>query len=530
MSGLRIAAAVVVMLATAAGCGGRPAASPVAAAAAPRGPAPRPGRDKFVAGAMSVLSRLDDFDEVRGYEQVFDRLNQWSHAQPPGMEGWSPDSLLAALPERLRAGSEPMLAQTSFAADGDVAFVRDRRWLADIATAVRGDAEGVEAATRLFTWTVRSLAVVGDPPMVPSAANPGTRWLSPGEILLAGRASAAQRAWMFIELATQAGLDAVMLATGAAAQGDQRPWLPAVVVDGEAYLFEPTFGMPVPGPGGRGVATARQAADDPTVLAALSFPDRPYPVAAGDVAGLSVLVVADPPSLSRRMAALDKDVAVAHGVRLAVDADAVGRRALAALPGTGGGVALWAFPWETAARRRDAAAVMPVVGRELAPLGITLVQAASGERGGRVMRPLFAARVREFRGEYDGADGAKAAYLAARPSRETVAAAVASLPPEQAEAAERLYERMKEDATYWLGILTLAEGENEAAVDYLGRMLLQATPDSRWADAARTNLAQAYVGLGRIDDAIRMLREDGSPQRFGSRLLADRLERQRGAE
>ena len=74
-------------------------------------------------------------------------------------------------------------------------------------------------------------------------------------------------------------------------------------------------------------------------------------------------------------------------------------------------------------------------------------------------------------------------------------------------------------------VMLLPEGEHEAAVDYLDRMLLQATPDSRWADAARTNLAQAYLGLGRIDDAIRMLREDGSPQRFGSRLLADRLER-----
>ena len=82
---------------------------------------------------------------------------------------------------------------------------------------------------------------------------------------------------------------------------------------------------------------------------------------------------------------------------------------------------------------------------------------------------------------------------------------------------------MKEDATYWLGLLTLGEGEFEAAADYLGRMTLEASPDSRWTDAARVNLAAALVGLGRDAEAVACLDEDGSPQRFGSRLEARRL-------
>ena len=97
------------------------------------------------------------------------------------------------------------------------------------------------------------------------------------------------------------------------------------------------------------------------------------------------------------------------------------------------------------------------------------------------------------------------------------------MPPPQADAAKRLFEQMKEDATYWLGVLTLAEGQNATAADYLGRMTLEAAPDSRWTDAARVNLAQAYAGLGRTDEAIKLLRDDASPQRFGSRLLADEL-------
>jgi outer membrane protein assembly factor BamD (BamD/ComL family) len=108
-----------------------------------------------------------------------------------------------------------------------------------------------------------------------------------------------------------------------------------------------------------------------------------------------------------------------------------------------------------------------------------------------------------------------------------IAVAVRGLPAEQAEAARRLYGQMKEDAAYWLGVLTLSEGEYEAAIDYLRRMTLEAAPDSRWADAAQVNLAQAYLGLGKMSEAVAALRADRSPQRFGSRLVADRLEKQR---
>jgi TolA-binding protein len=90
---------------------------------------------------------------------------------------------------------------------------------------------------------------------------------------------------------------------------------------------------------------------------------------------------------------------------------------------------------------------------------------------------------------------------------------------------KRFFEQMKEDATYWLGVLTLNEGENATAVDYLGRMTLEAAPDSRWTDAARVNLARAMAGLGRTAEAVKLLREDASPQRFGSRMLADELEK-----
>jgi hypothetical protein len=508
------------------GCG-RPAAPPPRSNTVPAVPAAV--REKLLDGAVSVLERLEQFEEAAAYAQVFDRLNQWSHARPGQADSWQADPLVATLPEPLRPlAGEAALGSSTFDAAGDVTALRDARWLADIARQVRAGVapdDDLAAALALFRWTVRSLAPVSDPPMVPTASNPGTRWMLPGEILLAGRASAAQRAWIFLELLRHAGLDGVMLATGDQASGPPRPWVPALLSGGEAYLFEPAYGMPIPGPGGAGVATARQAAGDPTVLAALSLPDRPYPVQAADMAAISVLVAADPWSLSRRMAGLDAELGVAGVWRLAVTPTPLAERARAALPGTAA-AGLWTFPWETLARRRVAAATAAMLGRELAPLGVAFT-AAGGERaarmGPRVVRPLMAARIREFRGDLDGPDGAKASYLAARPSRQVIAAAVAAAPPAQAESLKRLYGQMKEDATYWLGVLTLGEGEYAAAVDYLERMTLAAAPDSRWADAARLNLAEAFVALGREADAVRLFRADASPQRFGSRLRADAL-------
>lgn len=513
-------------------CGRREAAAPEPADAAQQVLLiPESVREKLLDGAMAVLGRLEDYEEAAAFGQVFDRLNQWSHGNPAAdavaVSDWKVDSLVASLPERLRpevvaAGLEASV----FDAATDVIALRDQRWLADISTMARGDGvDDLDVATRLFDWTVRSLAMDTDPPMVPSDATPGSRWFLPGDILLSGRGSAAQRSWIFLQLLRHAGLDGVMLATGPAES--PRPWVPAVISGGEAYLFEPTYGLPVPGPGGKGVATARQAAADPTVLAGLSLPDRSYPVQAADMQRLSILVAADPWLVSRRMHLLDKRMAGSRAVSLAITPSAAAERGRAALPeatAETAAVGLWEFPWETVARWREPAA-QAAMAQELAVMALTMEQpvARDGLRRTRVMRPLYAARVREFRGDFNGPDGAKAAYLAARPTTAAINAAVAPLPPQRADRVKRLYEQMKEDATYWLGILTLAEGDTEAAIDYLDRLTLQMAPDSPWTDSARINLAAAYAELGRTDEAVALLEADTSPQRFGSRIRAGRL-------
>lgn len=545
--GLRLGIALLVALAClAAGCGERrrPAArrsggdGPRKASPPVRQAMTPEVRARLLDGAMDVLGNLETYEDSLAFAQVFDRLNQWSHAvgdigaDDGGEAGdptmaWHLDPLVDSLSERLRGGGVLRgVDGMAFDAGDDLPALRDQRWLADVAATARGDAlDDLDVARALFAWTVRSLAISSDPPMVPTDANPGTRWFAPGEILLAGRASAPQRAWIFLELLRHAGLGGVMLATGDAAAGTLRPWIPAVITGGEAYLFDPAYGFAIPGPAGEGVATARQAAADPSILATMSLPDRPYPVQAADMARLSVLVAATPLNLARRMHHLERQLAGSRRVDLAVDATSLAERALAALPdGDADGAirrGLWEFPWETI-QRRGSPATGAALARELRVMSLAMTQPTS-DRSTRSFRPLYAGRLREFRGQFDGPDGAKMAYLAARPGAGKIAEALQGAPPEQAEFLKRAYEDMKADATYRLGVVTLAEKEYDAAVDYLGRMTLEANPEGVWADAARVNLAVARLGLGDRAEAARLLREDPSPQRFGSRILAERI-------
>jgi len=566
--GGRCRVAVGLLVVGLAGCGGRPhetapeAARPAAVPGAAGGAAsalePSQGgrhgmtetmRRQLLAGAVGVLARLDDFEESAAFAQVFDRLGQWRHASeglaagPGGAAKGLDEALWREVPGALRTVAAGVVEPAGFDAVEDVRFLRDQRWLADIAGHVVG--EGVDdltAAARLFRWTIESLAIVSDPPAVPTDAAPGSRWYLPGEILLSGRASGAQRAWVFLELLRHAGLDGVMLGTRPAPGEPARAWVPAVVVDGECHLFEPTYGLPIPGPEWQGIATARQAAEDPAILEQLDLPDRPYPVRSRDMRGLVVLVAASAQSHANRMRRLEADLTGASAMRITVDQEALAARALAGLPadrqenrpeGKDGSettaastpaAAIWSFPLETVHRRREAAgSVAAVLSEELAPFSIALVTQDGQSAAGGARRPLYAARVREFRNQLDGPDGAKAAYLMARPSKAQIREITALVDPAQAEAVGRTCQRMKDNATYWLGLVMAREQEFEAAVDYLDRMTLAGSANSIWADAARVAAARAYERLGQPERARNLLLGDESPQRYGSRLLAEKI-------
>ena len=124
----------------------------------------------------------------------------------------------------------------------------------------------------------------------------------PYDVLMRGMATEAEgtwaeRAWLFIALCRQLGIDAGMVAYSknhslelpvpryslnydieatlfGLRQGPKPPvvWACAVLIEDKAYLFDARCGLEIPGPGGSGVATLEHALTDPSILDRMNLP------------------------------------------------------------------------------------------------------------------------------------------------------------------------------------------------------------------------------------------------------------------
>jgi hypothetical protein len=134
----------------------------------------------------------------------------------------------------------------------------------------------LDRASAAFAWVVRQVRPFDH----------GQEPVPPAYTLRRGWGNALERALVFLALLRQdAGPEklrgCLLLVPGADKSAPQRLWACGVVVgDGKAvYLFDPRLGLPLPGPGGSGVATLGAAAKDPALLAQLDAgPENKYDV------------------------------------------------------------------------------------------------------------------------------------------------------------------------------------------------------------------------------------------------------------
>jgi TolA-binding protein len=82
----------------------------------------------------------------------------------------------------------------------------------------------------------------------------------------------------------------------------------------------------------------------------------------------------------------------------------------------------------------------------------------------------------------------------------------------------------KQLATFWLGQLAFEEHDYTVAVDFFLKRMLREAPDGILSPAAQYNLARSYEALNEIPKANELYNDDYSPQRFGNRLRARRLQ------
>jgi len=571
------------------GCGGSTAAPIDSTAASTTNSAEY--RLPVLRNAVHILGNLERFDQQLALDQVVDRLNQWVHLQKFDVD-WKVDPFMdSTLPKRY-VGS-PWVVQLqdelyNHEMDGD--FLEETTWLRDISNSAKGDKvdDHLSMAEHLFDWTIRNIQLIAPPKPKPGqkGADLGSFILArhlPSDVLLFGRGTAEQRAWVFILLARQQNLDAVMLATPDADHPDRpRPWLPALLQkDGDheqLYLFDSTLGLPIPGPGGKGIATLAQAVDDPTVLDHLDLDDsHHYPVKTAEARQAIAMIEASPGYLARRMKILESQLVGTERLVLSSSPQEIAAR-LKKVSGLSSEPQLWTLPYETlnlrlsdaqapkavrdifvleqspfllpahhgdrlvlepGAQQRALDALMRYGDSEMAPGEGKLPENESKEerayrralKSNRPMDvnfPLWAGRLLHFRHEYDGESGAKHYYIASRPADDEIKDYVLELVNDFREpnqtAPEQRYAmalaRRKQDATFWLGLISYDEGEYSAAEDYFKKLTLDLSSDGPWTDGTRYNLARTYEASGRVDEALKIYAADDSPQRLGNHLRA----------
>jgi hypothetical protein len=287
------------------------------------------------------------------FHTVVDRLNQWLREEP-ALPDWKLDPMTAGLPKPLLEMPQVKNLDKMEFSSFDGLALQEAAWLRDVSLWAKGDAQDeVDRVTAIFDWTVRNIQLdFDDQRRIPQF---------PRETLLLGHGTPTERAWLFILLLRQLGIEAAFLAVdegngdrgegigndkqelGASAPSkkpgkvsgkdpakaekkkpEERPsalrvWCIGVLIEGQVYLFDPLLGLPIPAADGVKLgengqltirpATLAEAAADPKILARLDYDEsRPYGVKASDLKHVAALLEASPPYLSKAMKAIESQL------------------------------------------------------------------------------------------------------------------------------------------------------------------------------------------------------------------------------
>jgi hypothetical protein len=261
----------------------------------------------------------------------------------------------AELVERLLPAQAVARVQAEAFTSRDAAHLRTTVLLRQAAQhASRGIDSPLDQAVTLFNFVRRNVLEFG----------PDAPTMTPYEILLLGRGSAEQRAWLYAELLRQIELDAVIVRPADRSVPADR-WLVGVPVTAgdavEVYLFDMLAGVPIPAASEATAttvsvtqpATLSEVRAQEDLLRRLDLPDNPYRFTAADLKQVQVGLIGHSSLWSNRVATLD----FATELRGAIFYDGLGEnrlrqpglherivRAGAAGGWTGDAVFVWDFP------------------------------------------------------------------------------------------------------------------------------------------------------------------------------------------
>lgn len=218
------------------------------------------------------------------------------------------------------------------------------------------DSEQLAVVMQLFDWVSRNIQLLetvevtdelreqtrlireeGKPDPESGVAGLGYKRF-PWQVLLFGRGDYVEKSKLFIALCEQMEFDAVMLAY--TDENDQLvPWLPAVKIGDEFFLFDSVLGLPIPGKTTGSVATLSDVRADGKLLTDLDLSleestrdNTRYRVRPEQVKELTALIYASPQSISRRMKFLEDRLVGERRLILASEPEAL-RKAVEGIEG-----------------------------------------------------------------------------------------------------------------------------------------------------------------------------------------------------
>lgn len=492
--------------------------------------------------AIDNLNHLEQFQAQDMLGRIVEHLNEsvdWSRPVD-----WSVDPLVASLPEVDRE-LQPMrdLVTDKFQVF-DSFYLQEAVTLRNIARDARGEqSDDLARATRLFEWVVRNVSLMKPGELGTDSAGQA---LEPNHLpyqtVFLGRGEVIDRAWVFVLLCRQQGIEAAILALpGEGADAPPRPWAVGVLIDGELRVFDPQLGLPIPAADGTGVAKLSELAADDALLRRLDLDaEHPYPVTAAQLAGTVALVEGSPGYLSQRMKRVESRLTGDRRIVLTTEPSQVADR-LRKCPGVREAY-LWRLPFERLRYQSSSDATLSAE-REMLAFHVEGVPKKFQES----VLALATGRRLHLAGRYAGEagdDSANRSYQMTRVADADLAAA--NLKPEQAA----VLRAAKLDASYWLALVAFERGRFDAAIEHLTKRVLapgdqpasEAAPAANapvapaqapdvaagiaaasknpWRDGAWYLLARAHEALGHADEAVAAFEATEGPQRQGNLLRA----------
>ena len=360
----------------------------------------------------------------------------------------------------------------------------------------------------LFQHVVRSLTLI--------SAHAEDLPLTPYEIVLLGRGTVEDRAWIFAELLRQLKIDAVILSPQAQQQdpkASQGEFLVGVLLDEKIYLFDPKRGVPVPAlktddAAPAGVATLEQAIADPAILKQFDVGEKPYGITAADLKQPLAAVVGDTTFWSGRMQALQSQLS---GKQALIVYDGIGDSA--AGPGLWSRVmtagtkhwssdsqALWKYPEthlgayarlspEQKKKLQSATAIW------LTPFSVALDGQKQQLVFGNPEKVFLKMRLAQLNGNFDEAIRG---FIDVRRLGRIPEGATAHEPT------RRLHERAALEAWYWCGICQFEQGKFDASTVTFEKFL-EMIDEGEWVNPCRYQLAVALVAQKNYAGAVKAL-------------------------